>query len=94
MVDVRGFSDMTKKDVFTDKGIYCGRITDMDLDLEKFRVRSMVIDAVKGSFFASLVGDKKGVIVPFSMVQSIGDVVIIKHIMPVAEPEAEEEVKA
>ena len=93
MVDVRSFSDMTKKDVFTDKGIYCGRITDMDFDLEKFRVRSLVIDAIKGSFFASLVGDKKGVIVPFAMVQSIGDVVIIKHIMPVTE-EPEEEIKA
>ena len=93
MVDVRSFSDMTKKDVFTDKGIYCGRITDMDLDLEKFRVRALVIDAVKGSFFASLVGDKKGVIVPFAMVHSVGDVVIIKHIMPVAE-EGEEEIKA
>ena len=91
MVDVRSFSDMTKKDVFTDKGIYCGRITDMDLDLEKFRVKAIIIDAVKGSFFASLVGDKKGVIVPFSMVQSIGDVVIIKHIMPVTEPEVDEE---
>ena len=91
MVDVRSFSDMTKKDVFTDKGIYCGRVTDMDLDLEKFRVKAIIIDAVKGSFFASLVGDKKGVIVPFSMVQSIGDVVIIKHIMPVTEPDVEEE---
>jgi sporulation protein YlmC with PRC-barrel domain len=93
MVDVRSFSELTKKDVFTDKGIYCGRITDMDFDLEKFRVRSLVIDAIKGSFFASLVGDKKGVIVPFAMVQSIGDVIIIKHIMPVAE-EPEEEIKA
>jgi len=93
MVDVRSFSELTKKDVFTDKGIYCGRITDMDFDLEKFRVRSLVIDAIKGSFFASLVGDKKGVIVPFAMVQSIGDVIIIKHIMPVTE-ETEEEIKA
>ena len=93
MVDIKSFSDMTKKDIFTDKVIYCGRITDMDLDLEKFRVKSLVIDAVKGSFFASLVGDKKGVIVPFAMVQSVGDVVIIKHIMPVPE-EVEEEIKA
>ena len=92
MVNVKSFSEMTKKDVFTDKGIYCGRITDMDFDLEKFRARSLVIDAIKGSFFASLVGDKKGVIVPFAMVQSIGDVVIIKHIMPVTE-ETEEEIK-
>ena len=45
--------------------------------------------AFAGSFLADLVGDKKGVIVPYSMVQSIGDVVIIKHIQP-ASAEQEE----
>jgi len=59
------------------------------MDLEKFRVKSLVIDAVRGSFLAGLVGDKKGVIVPYSMVQSVGDIVIIKHIQPATE-EAEE----
>lgn len=80
----KSFSDMTRKDVFTHKGVYCGKVIDVGLDLEKFRVKSLVVDAVRGSFLASLVGDKKGVIVPFSMVQSVGDVVIIKHISPAA----------
>ena len=83
---------MVDKDVFTDKGVYCGRITDIGIDLEKFRVNSIVVDAIKGSFLAALVGNKKGVVVPFSMVQSVGDVVIIKHISPtsVEEVPAEE----
>ncbi len=83
-INVKSFSDMTRKDVFTTKGVYCGKVTDIELDLEKFKVRSLVIDAVKGSFLASLVGDKKGVIVPYAMVQSVGDVVIIKHVSPPA----------
>lgn len=81
-VTMKSFSDMTRKDVFTHKGVYCGKVLDVGIDLEKFRVKSLVVDAVRGSFLASLVGDKKGVIVPFSMVQSVGDVVIIKHISP------------
>jgi sporulation protein YlmC with PRC-barrel domain len=90
-VSVKSFSELTRKDVFTHKGSYCGKILDVGLDLEKFRVKSLVVDAVRGSFLASLVGDKKGVIVPFSMVQSVGDVVIIKHVQPTAvETEAEE----
>ncbi len=95
-VNVRSLSDMTRKDVFTTKGVYTGKVTDIGIDLEKFRVRSLVIDAVKGSFLSSLVGDKKGVVVPYAMVQSVGDVVIIKHITPsaVEEEPAEEEVKA
>ncbi|MBI2172968.1 MAG: PRC-barrel domain-containing protein [Candidatus Aenigmarchaeota archaeon] len=79
---MRSFSDVTRKDVFTNKGSYCGKVMDVGIDLEKFRVKSIVIDAVRGSFFASMVGDKKGVIVPFTMVQSVGDIVLIKHVTP------------
>ena len=79
-VSVKSFSDITRKDVFTSKGSYCGKVVDIGLDLDKYRVKSVVIDAVRGSHLASMVGDKKGVIVPFAMVQSVGDVVIIKHI--------------
>ncbi|MFC2142789.1 PRC-barrel domain-containing protein [Candidatus Aenigmatarchaeota archaeon] len=82
MVDLKSFSEIVRKDVFTDRGIYIGKVIDVGLDLDKFRVKSVVVDAVKGSFMASLIGDKRGVVVPFSVVQSIGDVLIIKHIKP------------
>ena len=88
-VNAKSFSEMVKKDVFTAKGVYCGKISDVGLDLEKFRVKNIVIDAIRGSFFATMVGDKRGVIVPFSMVQSIGDIVIIRHVTP-SNLEAEE----
>ncbi len=87
-VSVKGYSDLTKKDVFTNKGIYAGKIMDVGLDLERFRIKSLVVDAVRGSFLASLVGDKKGVVIPFTMVQSVGDIVIIKHVQPSAAEEA------
>lgn len=79
-MNVKDFSEMVKKDVFTDKGVYCGKVSDVGLDMTKFRVRSLVVDAVRGSFLAEMVGDKKGVVIPFSIVDSIGDIVIIKHI--------------
>jgi sporulation protein YlmC with PRC-barrel domain len=91
-VSVKSFSDMTRKDVFTTKGSYCGKVIDIGLDLDKYRVKSIVIDAVRGSHLASMVGDKKGVIVPFAMVQSVGDIVIIKHISPTSIEEETEEV--
>ncbi|MBI3190917.1 PRC-barrel domain-containing protein [archaeon] len=91
-VNVKSFSDMTRKDVFTAKGSYCGKIVDIGIDLEKFRVKSLVVDAVSGSHLATMVGEKKGVIVPFNMVNSVGDVVIIKHISStsIEEEQAEE----
>ncbi|MCX6815550.1 MAG: PRC-barrel domain-containing protein [Candidatus Aenigmarchaeota archaeon] len=90
-VNVKSFSDMTRKDVFTVKGSYCGKIVDMGLDLERFRIKSIVIDAIRGSHLASIVGDKKGVIIPFTMVHSVGDVVIIKHIQPTTMESGDEE---
>jgi len=82
VVNTKNFTEMEEKDVFTDKGIYCGRVTDLGIDLEKFRVNSIVVDAVKGSFLADIVGNKKGVVIPFAMVKSIGDIILIKHISP------------
>jgi sporulation protein YlmC with PRC-barrel domain len=91
MVNVKSFSEMVRKDVFTTNGVYCGKISDIGIDMDKFRVKSLIVDAVRGSFLASMVGDKKGVIVPYPMVESVGDIVIIKHVLPQTETEEKEE---
>ncbi len=79
-ITVRDITEVLNKDVFTDKGYYCGKVSDLEFDISRFKVRSIIIATVKGSFLGDMVGGKKGVIVPYPMVQSIGDVVIIKHI--------------
>jgi sporulation protein YlmC with PRC-barrel domain len=81
-VTVKNISEVFGKDVFTDRGIFCGKIADMDISLIKFRVNSLVIETARGSFLADMVGGKRGVIVPYQLVESVGDVVIIKHITP------------
>ena len=80
MVNIREVSGMFGRDVFTTSGEYCGKIEDVVTDLNKFRLNAVVIDAARGSHLAKIVGGKKGVIVPFQMVNAMGDVVIIKHI--------------
>jgi sporulation protein YlmC with PRC-barrel domain len=79
-ITVKDVTDMFNKDVFTGKGYYCGKVSDIEFDMSRFKIRSLVIEASKGSFLGKMVGGKKGIIVPYPMVQSIGDVVIIKHI--------------
>lgn len=92
VVNERTMSDVVGKDVFTERGSYCGKVTDVRVDMTKFRVDALIIDAAKGSFLANVVGGKRGVVVPYPMVKAIDDVVLIKHIPgPVA---AEEEGKA
>ncbi len=96
-ITVKNISEMIGKDVFTNRGVFCGKIADVEIDLGKFRLRSLVVEASRGSFLASVVGGKKGVIIPYRLVDNVGDVVIIKHVTPTmpeeqvpAEAQAEE----
>jgi len=93
-VSVKNLSEVFGKDVFTNRGAFCGRVVDLRVNLQKFRIQSIVLDVAKGSFLAGVVGNKRGVVVPYTYVDSVGDVVIIKHITTPAlhedEPKADE----
>lgn len=79
-ITIKNIAEMFGKDVFTDKGLFCGKVEDVEFDLSRFKLRSLVIAAARGTFLGKMVGGKKGIIVPYPMVQAIGDVVLIKHI--------------
>jgi sporulation protein YlmC with PRC-barrel domain len=86
-ISVKEISDMFGKDVFTGKGFYAGKVSDLEFDLARFKVRSLIIEAARESMLGKMVGGKKGIIVPYGMVQAIGDVVLIKHIAGAGMPE-------
>ena len=79
-VTVKDVGELFNKDVFTDKGFYAGKVTDMEFDLGKYKIRALVIEAAKGSVMEKVIGGKRGLIVPYSMINAIGDIVLIKHI--------------
>ena len=89
-VTVKDLDELFGKDVFTAKGLYCGKVSDVDIDLGRFKVRSLVVETAKEGFLGRALGGKKGVIIPYPMVQAIGDIVIIKHIKTPELPEGEE----
>jgi sporulation protein YlmC with PRC-barrel domain len=87
-ITVKDVTEMFSKDVFTNKGFYCGKISDLEFDLAKFKVRSIVIEAARGSVLGQMIGGKKGVIIPYPMVQAVADIVIIKHMSGTTIPES------
>ena len=89
-VTVKDINEMFNKDVFTNKGFYVGKVKDIEFDLSKFKVRSLVIEVAGGTFLEKLISGKRGIIVPYPTIQAVGDIVIIKHIS--ASPASEEEV--
>ncbi|UCD07766.1 MAG: PRC-barrel domain-containing protein [Candidatus Aenigmatarchaeota archaeon] len=89
-IRIASVSNTWSKDVFTDRGQYCGKIEDVECDLKRFKLRSLIVRAVKGSYISKMLGSKKGLIIPFTMVEAIGDIVLIKHIStPVGEETTE-----
>ncbi|NIO44821.1 MAG: hypothetical protein GTN36_04685 [Candidatus Aenigmarchaeota archaeon] len=88
-ISVKNMSEVFGKDVFTNKGVFCGRVSDLDVNLSKFRINSLVVETGRGSFLSDMIGSKKGVIIPYTLVVNIGDVVIIKHIAPTIPTESE-----
>ncbi len=76
--NILDFSDIKSKDVFTSNGSYCGKLKDVELQLGKFAVRAVVVGAEKGSYLAQKVGGTRSVVIPYRMVESVDDIVIIK----------------
>jgi sporulation protein YlmC with PRC-barrel domain len=93
-ITVKDISEMFDKDVFTNKGYYAGRVKDLEFDLARFKIRSLVIEAARDSVLSRMIGGKKGVIVPYPVVEAVGDIVIIKHIIPSTAVPTEGEVTA
>jgi sporulation protein YlmC with PRC-barrel domain len=76
--------------LYTDRGIYVGKIEDVSVDIKEKRVSGLAVKSVNPNAFD--VGKKKGVIIPYRWVTAIGDIVLIKHVRTrVAERESEEE---
>lgn len=86
-VSVKDIADMFGKDVFTSKGVYCGKVSDLEFDLSRFKIRALVIEASREGVLGKMVGGKKGVIVPYPAIQAVGDIVIIKHVIAPASEE-------
>lgn len=76
--NILDYSDITGKDVFTRKGSYCGKLKDIEVNLSKFGVRSVVVGAEKGSYLAQKVGGTRNVVIPYRMVESVDDIIVIK----------------
>jgi len=72
-------SSLYGQNLYTDKGVYVGKIDDVSLDIAEKRISGIVVKNVNPNAF-TVVGKKKGVIIPYRWVTALGDVVIIKHV--------------
>lgn len=85
-------SELCGKRVFTNKGVYYGETEDIVLSPSEYKISGLKIIATPKSLLAkTLGGTKRGVIIPYSLVQAIEDVVIVEHVVKTEEKEEKEE---
>jgi sporulation protein YlmC with PRC-barrel domain len=83
-------SSLYGQDIYTDKGVYVGKIEDVSIDIKEKRISGLAVKNINPNAFD--VGKKKGVVIPYRWVTAIGDIVLIKHVRRrVAEKEEEED---
>ncbi len=79
--------------IYTDEGRYVGKVDDVVIDLERRQIRGLAV----GDYNKTLIDSRApGVIIPYRLVKSVGDIVIIKDIFKFRKDKAKknEEVKA
>lgn len=72
--------------IYTDEGRYVGRVEDVVVDLERRQVRGLAVN----DYNKVLIDSKStGVIIPYRLVKSVGDIVLVKDIFRHKKKEAE-----
>jgi sporulation protein YlmC with PRC-barrel domain len=63
--------------VYTDRGIYIGKVNDVVLEVKERKIVGLAVGRLNPDVFDM---DKTGVVVPYRWVTAVGDVVLIRHV--------------
>jgi sporulation protein YlmC with PRC-barrel domain len=70
-------STMFGLNVYTDRGIYIGKVNDVVLEVKERKVTGLAVSRLNPAMFDS---EKNGVVIPYRWVTAVGDVVLIRHV--------------
>lgn len=78
-------------DVYTDTGIYVGKVKDVAIDVKERKIAGLAVEDVNKDLFSV---EAKGVIIPHRWILAIGDIILIKHVERLRRRRKEEEERA
>ncbi len=70
-------STMFGLNVYTDRGIYIGKVNDVVLEVNEKKVSGLAVSRLNPDMFDR---SKNGVVIPYRWVTAVGDVVLIRHV--------------
>ena len=77
-------TSLLDQEVYTQKGIFVGRVDDAVLDSENGVVSGLALGDVNKELFDQ---KGKGIVIPYRWVTAVGDIIIIRHLTKNAKSE-------
>jgi len=74
---INEISSLFGLNIYTDKGIYVGKVEDVVIDLGRRQIRGLALKEYNRSIIES---DAPGIILPYRIVKSVGDIIIVKDV--------------
>lgn len=74
-------------DVYTQKGVFVGRVDDVVLNPEQGEVSGLALGDLNRELFDQ---KSKGVIIPYRWITAIGDIIIMRHLTKNAKAEGKD----
>jgi sporulation protein YlmC with PRC-barrel domain len=71
-------TSLLDQEVYTQKGVFVGRVDDAVLDADKGVISGLALGDVNKDLFDQ---KSKGIIIPYRWVTAVGDIIIIKHLI-------------
>lgn len=64
-------------DIYTDKGLYVGKVSDVQLDLSEQKITGLAATRLNPNLFDT---SNRGVIIPYRWVIAVGDIILIRQV--------------
>lgn len=77
MAMISEISSLFGLNVYTDEGRYIGRVEDVVIDIERRQIKGLALLEYNRSIIES---KAMGIILPYRIVKSVGDIVIVKDV--------------
>jgi len=81
-------TSMLGLDVYTQRGVFVGRVDDAVIDPEQGVVSGLALGSINKELFDQ---KGKGVVIPYRLVIAIGDIVLMKHLIRNGQSNREDE---
>ncbi len=82
-------STLLKLNIYTDKGVYIGKVNDVILDPNESKITGLAVGNINDKLFN--IEGNKGIVLPYRWVIAVADVILIKQMVHRLKKSKEEE---